>query len=568
MYDPISPFDIPHIADLIGQRLSKKDAISCALVNKSFYAQFERWWLRSIRVWLYKDLLQYYPIPIPLGLELQEKFLKNRRYIRELDLLEPQKGELIEFIANKLSPCQLVSLRYSGIENDLPPKPILLLMDLIERNPALQTLDLRFFEGADLACIRIRLISTISVSPYLTTLRLWENMNIHYKDYLALLKRLPMTLQTFEIDWCIEEDVEVNEVVHFPDVDWPKVYPNLQNLSMDLNLYELEDILLFPFLRRCPSLEKLRITLCEGEIHDKFYPLIADVRVFPRLTNIDIQIENQSSSSRTPLVSGMEGRIKTFAMNGPVFQSPYNMCRRWGTTLEVIRIGWSSTIDGGDIELILTNCSKLKTFTVSTDINDHNEDQIRGQTGFWALTRGTYLEANKWVCMDLEHLEMTFMDVRAADPTILNRSFNQSMLEIQTVTGIHSIYYQIGRLTKLQHLRLRWSTVKKFQNRANLDMSIGSGLMHMEKLKELEILDVTCIQQVNIEQEEVEWMEENWPKLQRIKGLFAKNSRRHCRLSDQEHLCDEDADRVNRDESNDPMPIQWFRSQRSRLVIT
>ncbi|KAF9095509.1 hypothetical protein BGX27_001263 [Mortierella sp. AM989] len=441
-------------------------------------------------------------------------------------------------------------------------------MDLIERNPALQSLDLRFFEGADLACIRIRLISTISVSPYLTTLKLWENMNIHYKDYLALLKRLPMTLQTFEIEWCFEDGMEIDEVVHFPDVDWPKVYPNLQNLSMDLNLYELEDILLFPFLRRCPSLESFKIMHYMGQVHERFYPLLADVRLFPRLTNIAMQIEDQSASLWRSLISAMEGRIKTFAVDGYNIQPLTIMCKHWGTTLEVIRIGANSMVDGGEIELILTTCSKLRTFTVFTDIDDRRQGRTRGYTGFWAWARGTYIEENKWVCMDLEHLEMSFMDVRAANSRILSGDFNQSMLEIQTFTGIHSIYYQIGRLTKLQHLRLGWSTDKRFQNRVNLDMSIGSGLMHMEKLKELEILDVTCIQQVNIKQQEVKWMNENWPKLQRIRGLFKKESKYHEWLPDQEHLCNEDTDRVNRDESNDPMPIQWLRRQRPRLVIS
>ncbi|KAF9114793.1 hypothetical protein BGX27_009827 [Mortierella sp. AM989] len=564
MSNSVSLFDISLIADLIGQHLSKKDAFSCALVNKSFHGQFKKWWMRSIRVWLFENFFGGEATPKPLGPELQEVLIKNRHYIRELDLLEPQEGELIEFIVNKLSPCRLISLGYSSIENDIHSKPLLLLMDLIERNTTLQNLNLLFFDGVDLSCIRFRLISAISSFPYLTTLRLRECMIVHHRDYLALLKRLPMTLQTFEISWCIEAAAGVGEVVHFPDIDWPKAYLNMQDLFMDLQLDELEDTILFPFLRRCPALEEFRIMQSDGVIHERLYPLLADTSLFPRLATIDLRNDFQGYPAWTSLISAMEGRIKTFAADCYGILPVENMCERWWATLEVIRFGWYSNISSEQVGLILTTCSKLRTLAVFADFEDY---QFTESSGFWAWELGSYLDATKWVCLGLKHLELTFMDARAGS-ALVKGDYNQSNVEFRTFSGIHAVCYQLGRLTKLQHLRLGWSTIEKFRNRANLDMSIKNGLMHMAGLKELEVLDVTCILQVNIEQEEAEWMEENWPKLRRIKGLFRKDSKFNYYSMHQEHLYDEDTDRVNRDESSDPIPIQWLRSQRPQLVIS
>ncbi|KAG0018309.1 hypothetical protein BGZ80_007329 [Entomortierella chlamydospora] len=46
----------------------------------------------------------------------------------------------------------------------------------------------------------------------------------------------------------------------------------------------------------------------------------------------------------------------------------------------------------------------------------------------------------------------------------------------------------------------------------------------MEGLRELRELDITCIDKVNIKQDEVKWMVDSWPKLRRIKGLLELNA--------------------------------------------
>ncbi|KAF9347729.1 hypothetical protein BGX26_000809, partial [Mortierella sp. AD094] len=232
-----------------------------------------------------------------------------------------------------------------------------------------------------------------------------------------------------------------------------------------------------------------------------------------------------------------------------------------------------SFIGGEGVELILTTCSRLRVFTVFSDIRSQTDGFTKECAGYWAWSYREYdhYMAN-WNCLDLEHLELTFLDFRGVRSGSryhqLISSLNSSQLELHTFIGIHRVCYQLGRLTKLRCLRLGWSTGKGVQSFINLDVSISNGLMHLASLKELEVLDVTCIEHVNIEQREAEWMAVNWPKLQRIKGLFKKDDAYRRWIRHGVDVDDEDTYPVKRDEFNDPKPVQWLRGQRPHLVIS
>ncbi|KAF9352678.1 hypothetical protein BGX26_009543 [Mortierella sp. AD094] len=564
----ISPFDIPLIVDLIGQHLSKRDVINCSLVNKLFHEQFKRWCWRSFRAKLFVDLYVPEPVPVPLDLELQKALLKNKSFIRKLDVWESEEGELLKFIADTLSPRSLISLSYVAVDN-MQDGYLQLLMDLVERNSALQSLRIDFVEAEDRNIFSVRFINAISNLP-LTTLKLREGVIVHRNDYRALLQRLPITLQTFEIGWCIEENRGVDEVGHFPDIGFRHVYPHLTALSMDLQL-EHEDTILFPFLRRCPALETFKIVQSDGDLVERLSPLLADAALFPKLTNITLDVD--PSTGFSDLLPAMHGHIKKFSCSELHSLGVEALTNHWGSTLEVLRIGPFSYTGSEGVKLILTTCSRLRVLTVFSDIGGDKDGYTNERAGYWAWSYREYNhDMADWNCLDLEHLELTFLDFRGVGSGShhhrLISSFNSSQLELHTFTGIHRVCYQLGRLTKLRHLRLGWSTGREVQSGINLDMSISNGLMHLEGLEELEVLDVTCIEHVDIEQREVEWMAVNWPKLQRIKGLFKKDYPYYRWLRHSGDVDDEDTNHEKRDESNDPKPIQWLRSQRPHLVIS
>ncbi|KAF9387670.1 hypothetical protein BGX21_000493 [Mortierella sp. AD011] len=562
----VSPLDIPLIVDIIRKNLSKQDIINCSIVNKQFYVLFKRWCWHSIRVKLCTIVNVNAPFSIPLDEEFQKALLDNKNFLRELDIFESDEGELLKFISNTLQPCSLTKLKYV-IFRSLEDRRLQSPMDLIEMNTSLQYLNIRLGYEPHAKHFRARFISALSNLPSLTTLKLWDNSVVHRNDYRALLERLPETLETFEIGWRVHRHSGPKELGHFPDSGFRDVYPRLATLSLvtDIDLKYTRTIL-FPFLRRCPALEILRLEQSGGD-KEGFFFFLADPALFPKLTSLNMSIHITPGFS--DVISGMKGRIKSFSYSGESALSAEAIANHWGSTLEVLRIGPASYIKSQEIELILTRCTKLRVLIIYQKLYTMELSAYCA----WSDNEYNHYSTN-WNCLDLEHLELTFLDVRGTyENNPYHRwtsGFNSSKVELYTFNGIQKICHQLGRLTKLRHLRLGWSTTKQVQSDVSLDMSIKNGLTHLKDLRKLEVLDVTLIEHVNFKQEEVEWIAMNWPKLRRIKGLFNKNRPYSNWLSFElgDDIDDEDENPVKRDESCDPIPIQWLRRQRPHLVIS
>ncbi|KAF9399517.1 hypothetical protein BGX21_006113 [Mortierella sp. AD011] len=560
----VSPFDIPPIVDLIGQHLCRRDVLNCILVNKQFHKQFNRWCWRSVRVKFYDFAYTEEVIPQSLIPTFQKKLFENRHHIRNLDISESNEGELLMFIANTLSPFNLFSLRYMTFNAISGPHVLLLLSSLVEKNTALQDLHI----GPLCHSFQPQLIRHITNLSSLTTLKLKDHLTVHRNDYRALLQRLPEVLQTFELAWWIKNNAEVNEIGHFPDIGWCDAYTRLRNISLAAH----KDATLSLFLQRCPALEKLVIVHEDEVIIEELCPLLADTRIFPRLTSIDIRESIVSEDSELidwrRLGSAMRGHVTAISIDTFNLLDIGNLCDNWASTLETLRIGPDAIdMSPGSIELILTTCSRLKTLAILS-YGESDEQNI----GYWTWCDGVYNDSkDNWICLGLEHLDLTFLDIRARSfDTIYHQrtnGYNSSQLELYTFNGIHKAFYQLGRLTKLRHLRLGWISDTAFKRKVNFDLSISSGLEHLAGLKELEILDVTCIAHVNIEEEEVKWMTENWPMLRMIKGYFKKFPRL-CHWDRDEDDLYEDIYPTRREEPYIPTPIRWLLSRRPHLEIS
>ncbi|KAG0003078.1 hypothetical protein BGZ79_001732 [Entomortierella chlamydospora] len=272
-------------------------------------------------------------------------------------------------------------------------------------------------------------------------------------------------------------------------------------------------------------------------------------------------------------MSKMQGRIKAFSYNGESNLSTEALMNHWGSTLEVLRFGPDCHIKSQAIELILTRCTRLRVLIV------YEKDYTKEWGVYCAWFKKEYNhDTANWNCLDLEHLELTFLDVRGTSRDNRYRQLTSGLypdqVDLRTFNGIHKVCHQLGRLTKLRHLRLGWSTIKRFRSDIILDMSIKNRLTRLEGLKKLEVLDVTHIKRVNFKQEEVEWIAMNWPNLRRIKGLFNKN-RGYPRwfgfeLGDDvnDDVSDQDKYPMKRDKFCNPKPIEWLRRQRPHLVIS
>ncbi|KAF9348192.1 hypothetical protein BGX26_000376, partial [Mortierella sp. AD094] len=493
MNNSVSPFEIHLIVDLISHHLSKKDIANCILVSSTFYAQFKGFHWREVKISAAKRRYSNKDF----SLEYQKAILENGHLVRKLSIL----GGLLE------SPGKGYRNRLTVALSNLPSLSRLCLVD----------------DDVGATCL----------------------------EYGNLLKRLPRNLQHLRLDWSIllevdddeesdcdndddngkdledekddkDEDGDTGNDGEKPssnNIEWPGQYPHLKSIDMTVRLYGGEGTTLFPFLQRCPALEEVKIVQTNYSIFKTVVSLLSDTRLFPTLTKVSLESFAIESSSCLSLISGIKGRIKAF-LAGKVTFLPSSLfigapAAQWAETLEVLQFRDEVRVSSEGIELILTMCSNLKTFSVESKPNNSDSavGVASGLNAWRNVQNGSHCA--DWVCLQLEDLEITFLDVR-------NRNYGQKE-EMNTNAGINRAYKQIGRLSKLRRLRLGWHPNQIASYQANTDMSITSGLEQMEGSKELRELDITCIDKANVRQEEVAWMAENWPKLRRTKGLLKLN---------------------------------------------
>ncbi|KAF9963929.1 hypothetical protein BGZ65_005654 [Modicella reniformis] len=323
-----------------------------------------------------------------------------------------------------------------------------------------------------------QLIDIVSKS-HITELTPWLYFRPHRSWMKHLLQNLPKTLKSLFVQWGRVCDFEDPEIVVPQDWHWPDAYPSLEKADFSTYLSIEEEEPLFEFLKRCPALKEFSVP--------KNKPILNWIAFNTQTT---------------------KGFIEA-------------LTKSWFTTLELLLIE-PRCIASRDIQLILTSCSRLRTFDClcpwpveSFEVKGLCWEKIPGLEAMVKSDSDDELCMKDWVCLDLEELQLTFADGRRvqAEDHIL------SSQEEWTIQGIDYAYRQLGRLTKLRELTIGWLTTKYFASCANFDMSLQAGLQHMEKLKSLQTLDISYINSVNVGMAEVQWMANSWPELKRTSGL-------------------------------------------------
>ncbi|KAF9345134.1 hypothetical protein BGX26_003488 [Mortierella sp. AD094] len=279
--------------------------------------------------------------------------------------------------------------------------------------------------------------------------------------------------------------------------------------------------------------------------------LVSDPLQFPKLSRLTLGSMTLEDQECLPIVEGVKNRIKEFSAYSLVTaRSLYplysGLATQWSDTLEVLRFQHSD-VSSQQIRLLLTSCSKLKTFSVFTAFRGDDDLYAPDSTGLAVWSDNCAVD---WV-----------QDWQAPDTVI-------RLQESRTADGIKDVYRQLGRLTKLRYLRIGWSSTKHFEEKCNLNLSMGSGLRHLESLKDLRVLDVGCITRVNVGQLEVEWMVKNWPRIRTIKGLFIKEGRNHRGMM----MPADDFEKVDEGFVSRilglPDHIDWIRIQKPHILVS
>ncbi|KAF9358305.1 hypothetical protein BGX26_002049 [Mortierella sp. AD094] len=536
---PISPFDLFHIIDLIGLHLSKMDCANCTLVCKAFNRNFKPLLWRNITCDQSNIL---YALDRKPPLHCKDAVAANGHLIRKLDISEFDYGGTLNMVAGPALPC--TNLRELNISVDKHSQ-LGMVMDLVEKNPLLHSCHILTHRLGGIKPLK-RVIQVIWRHQALVHLTLQGHYDLGVNSYRTLLQCLPSTLKSLELHWRI--DSRTKTIPYIRNVKWRDSYPNLRSVSMAMENAHEQKVTL-PFLKRCPVLESIKImdrSSRDGQATDKLIDLLGNAQLFPRLTDISWYDATLDESDWQAFIPSMRGRIKSFSADFTEFdlESDSSFVRSfvpcWSSTLEVVRFQRHFDLSSKDIQLILTSCANLKTFSVFAAC--HDESVVTSLSGLHvASLNPDTSDSTDWVCLQLENLELAFTDFDSEEYdewedvdeplTLDNLDLNDKIVGEYPyyepgAKDVERIYKQLGRLTKLRYLRVGW-IYPEYPDEplcGVIDFSLRDGLRHLSGLKQLEVLDLSCLEDTGILKAEMKWMEQNWPKLRWLKGIEEKEN--------------------------------------------
>jgi len=521
MSDRISIFDIPHIAEGIGQQLERSDLKSCMEVCKAWSERF-----RSLR-WRELTIMSG---PSRANEELNSDneciLMENFRWTRQLAVHTPTRCEgILPLLSASCTNLQELSSHiypakegWNAAFSDI--------LDLLGNNKKLRRWSFHVW-------IVISIPERLRIIDYLSGSRLTDlNLRLFFRPHQSwlgdVLQSLPQTLRKLNVQWG-RASYDTEGLAEHNQWNWPDEYPHLEKAKFSTYLTNGEEMPLFKFLERCPVLKKLTFPrVPDREMAGRLVRCLETTKITPKRITLDLLlIEEMDQQNWRRLLQTLEGRISRLmtgiahnrrSMDGFIDV----MSRTWFKTLELLHIDEPRRIRSRDLQLILTRCSNLKSFeclnlwihdSIPTDIGDR--EMVPGLEAMVRDNSDGSLDIADWSCLDLEHLELTISDGRRVDA----EEHVMSSQEEWTVQGIKHIYRQLGRLTKLRELTLGWSTTNDFASCANFDITLASGLDYLKDLKSLKLLDVNLVRMVKTGEEEVKWMADNWPSLNRVAGF-------------------------------------------------
>ncbi|KAF9435320.1 hypothetical protein BGZ76_006518 [Entomortierella beljakovae] len=210
-------------------------------------------------------------------------------------------------------------------------------------------------------------------------------------------------------------------------------------------------------------------------------------------------------------------------------------------SLETLILEECDGLESRDIQTVLTTCSQLKTFRVMTSNGADFHSTM-------------YLDAedmmnSPWVCNGLVNLKLMIAGIPR--PDLQTDQYGVRLtgpLHDGMMSGYEyhrTVYQQLGRLKNLRELWLghdkqdlddeenyyatevigQWKFIDPDEQFECLEFSLRSGLDELRGLKELRVLNVDRMN-TRIGLSEVQWMVQQWPKLEKIIGLVIQGETR------------------------------------------
>ncbi|KAF9163690.1 hypothetical protein DFQ26_002251 [Actinomortierella ambigua] len=527
-------FLIPELIDRILPHLHQSDLAQCVRVSRS--------WRDDLTPFLWRTL----DISSELQLEqfvtsswIQKAFVKNAVHVRELHLQleqvldrlvllaptthpsEPEThGPLEKRVTSLITNLCFVSINLHSVMHDLWLK----IVALCQLNPGIRRLHL-FASGNQ------QLLPSL-VAKHLPNLQELCLSGSWHGDVRALLESLPDCIRTVQLEYvhhCQTTNGDLADegrplLLVGPTV--VKRHHNLESLHIEGHLGNNADEILVPFLESCSH----RLQSLKG-LGSTFFTQ-------PRIVNVLLKIGfvwkvlYRLHPSRCLSDAGLAEVIScassqwteiylSLTMVGPLTLAAIaNHCSHLtilnvaGNILDKNEYAWL----GPGVQGVLRNASRLKTLKVHRFI---------GKT---RITADNIL-SSEWATRSLEVLNLKIAVPRADDDDDDdddnddddddNAPSDVTVSRELLCTIQRQILRRIGQQKSLMSLILGargapWLT--KYHQRNCLEMTLESGLDELAGLHDLEVLDIQFMDH-RVAVPELEWMAENLPKLQHLRGV-------------------------------------------------
>lgn len=519
-----SIFDIPHVMERIGSYLDHEDRLACALVSRTFHKEFNRLLWREL-VLCRKSFTE--PGVEPKVEPDREKAIRtNTQWTRKISVDTQCREGVLPLLAETCFSLRELTVYVSREEDEPRGTQLQPIIELINRNTQLRTCS--FIRYARISRNSLEnLAGAFSQSPCLTDLEVRFHVILPPYGWLqCVLQNLPKTLKRLSLEWRKEKGGYVSTT--FQTRDWPESYPNLEFAKLMFTLTEVEEYSLLHFLDRCPALKECTVPrMASSQTLSRFIRLLGAGRFPFSLAKLNCHMWNEINEYQwRDLLAAFKDHTRSFVISLDLTIAPTRnfireMANCWSHTLESLEVYNTHLITGPDIQLIMTNCPKLRKFycicpkALLTLSSYEDSASVPGLRVIATDENGIYNDViTDWVCLEMEELKLTLSDGRTAstpEPVL-------SQEEQCIAKGIERVYEQLGRLTKLKELTIGWFS-RSTSKEVHFDMSLESGMGHMKSMESLSMINISQLPVVNIDVPEVEWMLRNWPHLRSVKGL-------------------------------------------------
>lgn len=515
---------------------SLRDLARCSLVDKAHHV------LCAPRIWRVVKITDQPMFHKFQSVFVEDALIRNAPFVRELYTLYNQVvwwivQPAVSSVAAESPPldtrpinciCKnLVRLHVKAVDQSL-------VIPLIKSNPRLRTL---IWNAA--GNIQDALLSyTFAYLPVLENIELETRIHsIHPRVLKQFLEALPESVRTISLH------VTVSRQLTAPSMDLRESRQHLQleSIRVEGDMDGEDEYIFSQFLGSCSM--RLRKVILPRHAHlriSKLFDILKRLEAVPNTLFLSRkEISEDTGDELTDFdVSQMISRsamwtridIRTQRDVGALTAAAIaSHCQK----LETLNLSDCPRVNSSAIQTILTVAPNLRYLDINS-IGNFAPPQLQASD----------VVGSSWDCSSLESFSANIVGVPRPDVTLQhNGQPTSGALHSGTMADSHAIQRrilaQIGMLTGLQELHLGINEFSEdetdrfgYDSVTNmtlfvddqfqltcLELSLASGLDQLSGLKRLEVLDVTRMAH-RIGVAELEWMQENWPCLERVEGLF------------------------------------------------